>query len=252
VAVLPSAPRGVIVVTGGASGIGAATCRALADGGATVAVVDRDADAAGRVGGEVGGRGYHCEVSDRAAVVDTAARIVDELGPVHGLVTAAGISRGGSTESVAEDSWDEVFAVNVKGTLFWMQAVIPAMRERRSGAIVTISSQLARAGGTHNSAYIASKAAVLGLTRTTALELAGSGIRVNTVLPGATETPLLEAGMARTRDPEAAKERSRSRHAMGRFGRPEEIAAAIVFLLSDGAGFMTGSEVVVDGGWLVA
>lgn len=242
----------VVVVTGGGSGIGLETCRAAAHRGARVAVVDQDAEVARAVADEVGGRGYQGDVTDKADVAAIADRIAADLGPVDGLVTSAGISTGGSTEDISEELWDRVYAVNVKGTLFWMQAVIPSMKARGAGSIVTISSQLSRAGGRGNAAYISSKGAILSLTYTAALELSETGIRINSVLPGATDTPMFRRSLGRAEDPDAARERSRTRHAMQRFGKPEEIAAAVVFLLSDQAAFMTGVQLPVDGGWLVA
>lgn len=242
----------VVVVTGGGSGIGLETCLAAAHRGARVAVVDGDEASARAVADRVGGSAFVGDVSDKASVTETAARIEAEIGPIDGLVTSAGISTGGSTEEISEEFWDRVYAVNVKGTLFWMQAVIPSMKARGGGSIVTVSSQLSRAGGRGNAAYISSKGAVLSLTYTAALELSETGIRVNTVLPGATDTPMFNRSLGRAPDPDAARERSRTRHAMQRFGKPEEIAAAIVFLLSDQAGFMTGVQLPVDGGWLVA
>jgi NAD(P)-dependent dehydrogenase (short-subunit alcohol dehydrogenase family) len=126
------------------------------------------------------------------------------------------------------------------------------MTAQHSGAIVTIASQLARAGGRANASYITSKGAVVALTRAVALDYVDQGIRCNTVLPGATDTPLLQRSFARQPDPDAARERSRTRHAMGRFGKPEEIAAAILYLASDESSFVTGVELPVDGGWLAA
>jgi NAD(P)-dependent dehydrogenase (short-subunit alcohol dehydrogenase family) len=126
------------------------------------------------------------------------------------------------------------------------------MTAQGHGAIVTIASQLARAGGRSNAAYVASKGAVLALTRAVALDYADKGIRCNTVLPGATETPMLNRSFSRAPDPDAARDQSRTRHAMGRFGKPEEIATAIVYLASGDASFVTGTELPVDGGWLAA
>jgi NAD(P)-dependent dehydrogenase (short-subunit alcohol dehydrogenase family) len=126
------------------------------------------------------------------------------------------------------------------------------MQAAGQGAIVTVASQLAIAGGHHNSAYIASKGAVMALTRTMALDYVADGIRVNAVAPGATETPMIERAFARAPDPAVARANAAVRHAMGRLAQPEEIAAAVLFLASDAAGFITGTVLPVDGGWLAA
>jgi 2-keto-3-deoxy-L-fuconate dehydrogenase len=133
-----------------------------------------------------------------------------------------------------------------------MRAAIPAMVRQGGGAIVTIASQLALSGGRGNAAYVASKAAVMGLTRTAAVDHATQGVRVNSVLPGATETPMFERSLARQPDPAAARERSRQRHAMQRFGKASEIAGAVLYLASDAASFTTGVCLPVDGGWTAA
>jgi NAD(P)-dependent dehydrogenase (short-subunit alcohol dehydrogenase family) len=121
-----------------------------------------------------------------------------------------------------------------------------------SGSVITVGSQLAYAGGRGNAAYIASKGAVISLTRTAALEHAADNVRVNVMIPGAIDTPLLKRGMNRHADPEAARARSQGRHAMGRFGTPREIAKGALYLASDDSAFVTGSELVMDGGWLAA
>jgi NAD(P)-dependent dehydrogenase (short-subunit alcohol dehydrogenase family) len=167
-------------------------------------------------------------------------------------MTAAGISVGGTVLTTEPDAWNEVFRVNVGGTWLWARAVLPGMRQRGSGAIVTVASQLAMAGGRGNSAYIASKGAVISLTRTMALDFAADGIRVNAVLPGATDTPLLNRSFARHADPQAARAASQARHPLGRFARVEEVAEAALYLASDAAGFTTGVCLPVDGGWLAA
>jgi hypothetical protein len=150
---------------------------------------------------------------------------------------------GCTTNSAGRDA---VFATHVGGTWLWARAVIPAMQRQGGGSIVTFASQLALAGGRGNSAYIAAKGAILSLTRTMALDFASDGIRVNAIAPGAVETPLLARGFGRRPDPEAARLQSRARHAMQRFGRPEEIAKAALYLASDDATFTTGSTLVVS------
>jgi NAD(P)-dependent dehydrogenase (short-subunit alcohol dehydrogenase family) len=154
--------------------------------------------------------------------------------------------------TTSPEDWDAVFRTNVGGTWLWARAVIPAMQEEGGGSIITTASQLALAGGARSSAYIAAKGAILSLTRTMALDFAEDGIRVNAVVPGAIDTPMLARGWGRNADPEAAKAKSRARHAMGRFGRPEEVAEAVLFLASNASAFTTGTTLAVDGGWLAA
>jgi NAD(P)-dependent dehydrogenase (short-subunit alcohol dehydrogenase family) len=151
----------------------------------------------------------------------------------------------------SDDSlWDRTFAVNAKGTYLWMQAVLPSMLKSGRGSIVTISSQLAVSGGRGNAVYCASKGAVISLTKAAALDHAEQGVRVNVILPGAIRTPMLEASFERAPDPAEARLRSLSRHPMRRFGTPNEVVHAALYLASDDSGFTTGTEIAVDGGWL--
>ncbi len=247
----------VAVVTGGGSGIGRASALAFAHAGADLALVDRDADAAGEVAREVEALGRRAvarasDVGDPAAVEADAAAILAQFGRIDVLLTAAGWSCGGSVTTTSPEDWAKVFRTNVDGTWLWARAVIPAMQSQRGGAIITVASQLALAGGRGNSAYIASKGAILALTRTMALDYVADGIRVNALAPGAVDTPLLARAFGRATDPAAMRAASAQRHAMQRIGRPEEIAAAALFLAGDGASFITGTTLPVDGGWLAA
>lgn len=246
----------VAVVTGGGSGIGQASAVLFAREGARVAVVDRDAagvDATLSLIREQGLEAIGCigDVGKPGGAEAEVARLLDLWDRIDVLMTAAGISVGGTVLTTEPDAWDEVFRINVGGTWLWARAVLPGMRQRGGGSIVTVASQLAVAGGRGNSAYIASKGAVMSLTRTMALDFAADGIRVNAILPGATDTPMLKRSFGRGQDPAAAREASRVRHPMGRFGRVEEMAEAALYLASDAAGFTTGVCLPVDGGWLV-
>ncbi len=240
----------VAVVTGGASGIGLASARMFAECGARVAVVDRDGAALSRLAGTLDVMAIEADVGDPDAVAEAHAEVRAALGPVTLLMTSSGISNGKSVEDCAPGEWDDIFRVNVTGTYLWIRAVLPGMGP--GSAIITVASQLAIAGGRGNAAYIASKGAVIALTRSLAVEVAPRGIRANCLAPGAVETPLLARAFARAQDPEAARANSEARHAMQRLGRAEEIAHAALYLAGTGASFVTGVVLPVDGGWTAA
>src|SRR5690606_22194597 len=145
----------------------------------------------------------------------------------------------------------KTFAVNVEGAVLWMQAVLGEMIANKYGSVILFSSQLTKSGGRNNAAYITAKGALGTLTRTVALEHAADNIRINAIVPGAIDTPMLRNGSLRFPDPEAALNRSRARHPLGRFGTADEIADCVAFLLSESSAFMTGAELVVDGGWSI-
>ncbi|MFB9969789.1 SDR family oxidoreductase [Pseudoroseomonas cervicalis] len=245
----------VAVITGGASGIGLASAHLFAREGARLALVDRDAAALEAASAALSAEGaevmvFASDVGAPGAAEADAAAVLARWGRVDVLMTAAGFSTGGTVLTTTPEDWDAVLRANLSGTWLWARAVLPAMRAQGSGSIITVSSQLARAGGRGSSAYIAAKGAILSLTRSMALEFAAEGIRVNAILPGAIETPLLARSFARHADPAVPRAASIARHPMGRLGRPEEVAEAALFLASDASSFTTGSEILVDGGWL--
>ncbi|MEM7255134.1 MAG: glucose 1-dehydrogenase [Pseudomonadota bacterium] len=246
----------VAVITGGGSGIGAAVAERFAREGATVVVADHDEAGARTVveriasdGGKA--RAAALDVRDGDAVEVFFRSVVGQEGAPSIVVTSAGISRRETLLDTLAASWDEVFAVNVRGTFLCAKAAVHHMLQSGGGSIITVASQLAFGGGRGNPAYIASKGAIVSFTRSLALDYAQSGIRVNALVPGATVTPLMEGGMNRQPDPEAARNASRARHAMKRFGQVDEIAFGALYLASDEASFVTGTMLPIDGGWMV-
>lgn len=236
------------VITGAGSGIGLATARLFAAAGARLALVDR-ADPQPLQKAFPDALCLTGDVGDPAAVAEHARAIKDRFGRMDILVTAAGWSDGKTVAQGDYPSWTAVLNTVLDGTFLWAHQAVTQMAEH-GGSIVFVGSQLALSGGRNNAAYLAGKGAVMSLARSMALEHADEGIRVNTVIPGAIDTPLLARGFARSADPEVAKARSMARHALGRLGRPEEVAEAILFLASDRASFTTGSCMMVEGGWL--
>jgi NAD(P)-dependent dehydrogenase (short-subunit alcohol dehydrogenase family) len=242
----------VAIITGAGSGIGRAAALLFAREGALLCLVDQNGPAVAAVAAELGGAPLVCvgDVAEAGRADADAAAALERFGKIDVLLTAAGFSRGGTALTTSPEDWDAVVRVHLTGTWLWARAVLPTMQAAGRGSIVTVSSQLARAGGRNNTAYIAAKGAILSLTKTMALDYAPDGIRVNTILPGAIDTPMLNRSFARSATPETTREASRQRHPIGRFGRAEEIAAAALYLASDEAAFTTGAELVVDGGWL--
>lgn len=235
-----------IVVTGGASGIGLAIATALSDEGARVIVLDRDPDAGGRVAAEHSLAGFvEGDVTDAGSV----ARAVEEAAGLHGgidgLVNNAGIEILGGIDDLTEEQWDRQFDVNVKGVFLVTKAALPHLLESAPAAVVNTASDVGLNGEIGIDAYVASKHAVVGLTRSLALTWARRGIRFNAICPGTTLTPLTERHFAAAGGDEQSASRSIP---AGRLARPAEIASGVAFLLSDEAGYVNGSTLVVDGG----
>jgi 2-keto-3-deoxy-L-fuconate dehydrogenase len=237
----------VAIVTGGASGIGAASARLFAAEGAKVAVVDQDKDGLAKLAKEIDGLAIVADVSSDAQAKDGVAQVIDKWGRVDVLLTAAGVSLGGTVDTIDEAAWDRTFAVNVKGTFLWIHHAIQPMIAAGSGAIVTVGSQLAQASPGKNAAYVASKGAIASFTKTMAVDHAKQGIRVNALMPGVIDTPMPARSLKRYADPDAMRAYWKERHPIGRIGKPEEVARAALFLASDDASFITGHLMFVDG-----
>jgi NAD(P)-dependent dehydrogenase (short-subunit alcohol dehydrogenase family) len=238
-------PRGSLVV-GGAKGIGRAICAALAERGDEVVVADVDVAAAERCAAEIGGRAVALDVTDAAAVREVVGR-VDAETLLATVVANAGVAFRKQIFDVEPGEYDRLMAVNVRGVFFVVQAALRVMVPRGTGSVVTLCSTSGFTASTGPmTVYDASKGAVRLLTQAAAREVAASGVRVNAVAPGTVETGL-------TRSLASAEELAalgRERVPLGRLGRPEEIAAAVAFLSSAAASYVTGHVLVADGGWL--
>ena len=236
-------------MTGGASGIGAATCRRLAAEGARVAVTDVNVEGARGVAGEVEGAAFELDVSSTESVRSAVQAAEAELGPIDVLVNNAGYDEWSWFTATDEALWQRVLAVNLMGVIACTHAVLPGMQERRRGRIVNVSSEAGRVGSSGSAIYSAAKSGVLGFTKALAIENGRYGITINAVAPGPIETPLLMAA------PEALGDIGRrivdtmiSSTNLRRLGQPDEVAAAIAFLASDDASYVTGQSLGVSGG----
>lgn len=240
-----------MLISGGASGIGAATARLLAAQGDNVVITDRSEDVGQALVRELGERALFVthDVTDEPAWENAVARTIDRFGRLDGVVNSAGVGRAGSVEDCSLEEWRLINAVNATGTFLGCKHGVLAMKGSGGGSIVNISSVLGLRGHAATAAYCASKGSVRLLTKSAALHCAAQryNIRVNSVHPGWIETPMI-APRLQGPDPVAARRQLESMHPIGRIGRPEEIAALIAFLLSDGSTLITGAEFAADGG----
>jgi 2-hydroxycyclohexanecarboxyl-CoA dehydrogenase len=237
------------LVTGGGSGIGAATCRRLAAEGAAVAVTDVNPEPAEAVASELDGQAFELDVRSTASVGAALERVESELGPLDVLINNAGYDEFAFFSQTSAELWDRVLAVNLRGVLAVTHAVLPGMQERGRGRIVNVASEAGRVGSQGSAVYSAAKAGVIGFTKAVARESARYGITCNAVAPGPIETPLLMAAPEQLGElGERLVKGMVGNTAMRRIGQPEEVAAAVAFLASDEASFVTGETLGVSGG----
>ncbi|PRH76518.1 2,3-dihydro-2,3-dihydroxybenzoate dehydrogenase [Streptomyces solincola] len=245
------------LVTGAAGGIGEAVVRALAERGAAVAAVDRDPGRLAEAVGRLTARGLKvtavpADVSSSADVDRAVAGVEDALGPLDYLVNAAGVLRLGEARKLTDQDWADTFAVNATGVFHVSRAVVDRMVARGGGAVVTVASNAAGTARTEMAAYAASKAAATAFTKCLGLEVAPHGVRCNVVAPGSTDTPMLrgmhDGDTAVRRSVDGTPAAFRTGIPLGKVARPEDVAEAVAFLLSDEAGHITLHSLTVDGG----
>jgi NAD(P)-dependent dehydrogenase (short-subunit alcohol dehydrogenase family) len=245
----------VVIVTGGALGIGQATCELLAERGAAVAVFDWDEKAGNETCENIeqkGGRAIFqkVDVSDFAAVETAVQNTRQAFEKINSLIVSAGIQRYGTAVSTSEEQWEEVLGVNLKGAWNVARASIPFLQEAGGGTIVNVSSVQAHASQQNVLAYTISKHGLLGLTRSMAMDFAINNIRVNAICPGTVDTPMLKWAASLDPNPQSVYDACNAMHPIGRIAQPREIAEVVAFLAHETSSFVTGAVWNVDGGLL--
>jgi 2-keto-3-deoxy-L-fuconate dehydrogenase len=235
----------VAFVTGAASGIGAAIAEVFASAGAIVWVADCDEANGESVARRVGGKFIQVDVSDETH----CTRAGSQVGPVDILVNVAGIGHVGSLPNTAASDLDRLFAVNVRGVFNCCKAFVPAMIERKSGSVINMASVAGVVAVRERLAYTTTKFAVVGMTKALALDHSHSGVRFNCICPGRVETPFVRARLKEYPEPEAAYREMASTQLNGRMAKPEEVAAAALYLAADESAMITGTALMIDGGW---
>lgn len=237
------------LVTGAASGIGEAVAHVLAGAGAYVYVADIDDEAGSIVAADIGGEFLRLDVTSHDDCLAATQKVSADRGSLDVLVNNAGIGHVGTILETSSVDLDRLYAVNVRGIFDLTKAFIGGMIERKSGVIINVASIGGIVAIRDRIAYCTTKFAVVGLTKCIALDHALDGIRANAICPGRVETDFVKRRLAEYPDPKKAYEEMASTQAIGRMGRPEEIAAAVLYLASDEASFVTGTALEIDGGW---
>ena len=236
------------LVTGGSRGIGLAISHALAEGGARIAVIGRDGDRAAEAASSLPGeghRGYACNVGDAEQAQETVKAVESEVGEIDILVNNAGVTRDNILPRMKDEDWDEVINVNLKGAFNMTRAVSRGMMKRRQGVILNLTSVIGLMGNAGQSNYAASKAGLIGFTKSVARELASRGVRCNAIAPGFIQTDMT-ADLS-----EDAVSELQARIPLGRLGEPEDIAGVTRFLSGPSARYITGQIITVDGGMVM-
>ena len=233
------------LVTGAASGIGAAIAETFIQAGATVWIADRNENDGNAVARRIGGRFIQLDVADESACAQAAKTI----GALDILGNVAGIGHVGSLINTTAADLDKLYAVNVKGIFNCCKALVPAMLERKSGSVINMASIGGIVAVRERLAYTTTKFAVVGLTKALALDHSDTGVRFNCICPGRVETPFVLARLKEYPDPQAAYREMASTQLNGRMAKPEEIAAAALYLAADESAMVTGSTMMIDGGW---
>jgi 2-hydroxycyclohexanecarboxyl-CoA dehydrogenase len=241
------------IVTGGGGGIGGAICRRLGEAGARVGVFDLDGSAAERTASDLTAKGatakaYEVDITDHAAVTRAVAVFEQDIGPTDVLVNNAGWDRFAYFLTTEPDLWRKIIAINLEGPINLHHAVLKGMQARRAGRVVNIASDAGRVGSSMEAVYSGAKGGIIAFTKTMAREMARSGVTLNVVCPGPTETPLLEALTGSGEQGARIHEGLKRAIPLGRLGQPEDIAGMVAFLASDEAAYITGQVISVSGG----